>query len=123
MLKKCISCNKNEDINNPLMKRHRNKNGIQYYSCRYCNNKKAKKYRKTKIGRQNINRAVYKSIKKYPRKNRARGKLYNAVRSGIIIRSSTCERCKKHTKIEGHHTNYNKPLKVGWLCKNCHSLI
>ena len=50
-----------------------------------------------------------------------------AVRRGIIQRSTSCEECGKSPKckngrsgVQAHHNDYNKPLEVRWLCKDCH---
>ena len=43
-----------------------------------------------------------------------------ALKSGELVRPSTCSRCGKGGVIEGHHTLYEKPLEVVWLCRSCH---
>lgn len=49
-----------------------------------------------------------------------------ALRLGTVKKPKFCsvEDCPKHTepcsKIEGHHTNYLKPLDVVWLCVKHH---
>lgn len=53
-------------------------------------------------------------------KYRARMLLNIAVRSGKIQRPARCERCDTVGKVYGHHTDYNKPLDVEWLCADCH---
>ena len=47
--------------------------------------------------------------------------MYYAVRSGDLVRPKNCKRCgsNKH-KIHGHHSDYDKPLDVIWLCPKCH---
>lgn len=51
----------------------------------------------------------------------------SAIRSGIIKKSLTCEKCKEspvykdgRSGVQAHHSDYNKPLDIMWLCKNCH---
>jgi hypothetical protein len=58
-----------------------------------------------------------------PFKKRARKKLKYAVASGKIQKPSTCSQCGSTTeRIDGHHTDYSKPLDVQWLCTICHGL-
>lgn len=53
----------------------------------------------------------------------ARVSLWNAVRSGRLIKPDSCERCGGHgRRIEGHHHDYSKRLEVEWLCSECHGL-
>jgi len=49
-----------------------------------------------------------------------------AIKKGII-KPQPCERCGAHGKfrdgrneVQAHHSNYNKPLDVVWLCQKCH---
>lgn len=50
-----------------------------------------------------------------------------AIRKGIIERKTHCEQCGNtgkfkdgRTKIQAHHSDYNKPLEIIWLCQKCH---
>lgn len=50
-----------------------------------------------------------------------------ALAQGKITRPDSCEQCGSserfsdgRTSIQGHHTDYNKPLVVMWLCQKCH---
>lgn len=65
-----------------------------------------------------------------PRKSEVMAKLLGshyliarAVKEGILVRPSKCEKCGKTCKPEGHHPDYNEPFKVKWLCHKCHSKI
>jgi len=44
-----------------------------------------------------------------------------AISKGVLIRKTHCEKCQS-TKgpISAHHSDYNLPLNVEWLCKKCH---
>jgi hypothetical protein len=77
------------------------------------NRNKTEKYRITKRN-------------KYPGRESARSKLYEAIKSGIIKKPKICMACgfkfdKK--QIQGHHENYNEPFKVIWLCPKDHVLL
>lgn len=52
-------------------------------------------------------------------KRNARDRVAYAVRTGKLKRLP-CDKCGNE-KSEAHHTDYNKPLEVIWLCKSCHS--
>lgn len=56
-----------------------------------------------------------------PDRQRARSAVQNAIRSGRLVRPTSCERCQCQTKnIHSHHTDYSRPLDVLWLCRSCH---
>ena len=41
--------------------------------------------------------------------------------TGIITKPEICDECRKpHKYIEAHHTNYNDPGAIKWLCRPCH---
>lgn len=95
--------------------------GGKYYYCRECANKKSRAYYKTDKGRENIKKAVFKSIKKHYQKQLTRVMLNQAIQKGFLVRPKKCSNCNKKGKIQGHHEDYNKPLDVIWLCISCHS--
>lgn len=51
---------------------------------------------------------------------RAHSKLNYRVRLGLVRPPQHCERCGKRKKLEAHHSNYNRPYDVRWLCAHCH---
>lgn len=61
---------------------------------------------------------------KYRSENTIRRKAHytinNLVRSGKIS-PLPCEQCG-NINTEAHHEDYNKPLDVVWLCRQCHRL-
>ena len=59
--------------------------------------------------------------KQYPAKVNARQLVKKAIRHGDLVRPANCECCNvSDVMIEAHHSNYDKPLDVNWLCKSCH---
>lgn len=68
------------------------------------------KYRKSYI----------KSMKKHSLKTPARKILAYNIEMGRLIVPKICEHCSREKKLDGHHTDYSKPLEVTWLCKECH---
>jgi hypothetical protein len=74
-------------------------------------------------------RAHLRWIKRNPEKLRAHQILNDALRSAErykntkipkITKPKKCRVCRKEGLVEGHHSDYSKPLKVQWLCRNCH---
>jgi len=51
----------------------------------------------------------------------AHQKLKQAIRAGDVSRPERCSRCDADCTPEGHHPDYNMPLKVVWLCVPCHA--
>lgn len=54
----------------------------------------------------------------------ARAKVYSAVRYALkrgILKKKPCVKCGS-TNSQAHHSNYNKPLDVQWLCPQCHAI-
>ncbi len=104
-----------------------NKEKIKISNCLYRNkNKKEIANYKKKWADRNRKRVNEKSKMmrlKHLNKVKARSILNRYVLKKIIIKPSICEMCKESRKCEGHHLNYDKPLLVIWLCKECHLKI
>ena len=118
----CSRCKEKHEHMTPYAKTKENKHGniTRYYQCHPCANKRQReRYKKDpEKGRS----YVYKSIEKYKEKQAARILLNCAVNRGDVIRPEVCSVCKKKSdRIEGHHTDYSKPLEVVWTCTPCHS--
>lgn len=45
-----------------------------------------------------------------------------AILNGVLVREE-CEICGDTKRIDAHHDDYSKPLKVRWLCKSCHGKL
>lgn len=54
-------------------------------------------------------------------KRNVRDKVYCAVKKGTLIKQPCCK-CGNE-KAEAHHEDYNKPLEIIWLCKQCHAAL
>lgn len=59
-----------------------------------------------------------KSIRKHERKHKCRELFTAALRSGKL-QKQPCSVCGS-LKAEGHHTDYDKPFSVVWLCRKHH---
>lgn len=79
---------------------------------------KAKSYLNRKEKNLTYQRSTYGTIKRS-----ARQYFFNALRRGEVIKPDRCSSCGSSIKIEAHHTNYNKPLEVVWLCRVCHASL
>ena len=53
-------------------------------------------------------------------KAKAKEKAAWAYRTGDIQKPLYCEDCHEDKPLDKHHTDYNKPLEVIWLCKKHH---
>ena len=54
-------------------------------------------------------------------KIRAQRTLQYHVRVGHILKPDRCSICKNsNNSLVAHHTNYEQPLNVVWLCSRCH---
>lgn len=56
-----------------------------------------------------------------PEKVLARSRLNSAVKNGGLSKPKQCSKCGSEMRINGHHSDYNKPLEVEWLCPLCHA--
>lgn len=48
----------------------------------------------------------------------ARRRVSQAVRSGVLV-PRPCENCGS-VLVQAHHSDYDKPIQVSWLCFSCH---
>ena len=58
------------------------------------------------------------SMMRYPEREKARKKVYHAIKRGKLKRMP-CEICNE-TPGFAHHSDYSKPLKIIWLCRKHH---
>ncbi|ADH03232.1 endonuclease [Bacillus phage W.Ph.] len=86
---------------------------------------KQKAYSQTDAGLEARQRAYdkYRNTTEGKIKEKARSVVNHAVRDGKLIKPDCCDLCKTEGPVEGHHEDYNKPLEVIWVCKQCHEDI
>lgn len=58
--------------------------------------------------------------KKHPEQISAYNAVQRALRKGVLVRPSSCERCHAPCRPEAHHPDHSKWLEVIWLCRPCH---
>lgn len=113
----------------------RNQTGIMA-ACKECHNARTmranRKYRdKRRAQRKRYNdtperrKAAYENTKKmyalYPEHQKARMKVYNAVKAGKLHKLP-CSVCGE-IKVQAHHNDYTRPLEVLWVCVPHHKII
>ncbi len=64
----------------------------------------------------------YKRIIENRHKVRAKDRARIATKKGLLQKPLFCENCQEDKPLDRHHPDYNKPLKVEWLCRKCHRL-
>jgi ribosomal protein L37AE/L43A len=60
----------------------------------------------------------------WPPQRKARQHIRDAVRRGHIEKPSVCDGCGEPTArrvLSGHHADYEKRMRVSWLCPRCHT--
>jgi len=62
-------------------------------------------------------------MKLHATRQAARAKVNYHIAKGKIVRPKICPKCKKRKKTEAHHSDYTKPLKVKFMCRQCHAVI
>jgi hypothetical protein len=55
-----------------------------------------------------------------PAAYRAQTALSNALRDGKLTRPDYCQLCGERGRVHGHHSDYDRPLEVKWVCPRCH---
>lgn len=68
-------------------------------------------------------RRQYRMERYDPIKAHAQNQVMIALRNGSMERPKICSKCNKRRKIDAHHADYSKPLRVTWVCRKCHRLL
>lgn len=82
-------------------------------------------YLQTERGRERSNAAKRAYIERNPEKRAAHNALESAIRSGKVWKSPCCMApgCFSQDRLHAHHSDYEKPLSVVWLCNSCHTTL
>lgn len=56
-------------------------------------------------------------------KVQAKERAREAFNRGEIQKPLFCEICGQIKKLDRHHPDYSKPLKIMWICRKCHKNI
>jgi hypothetical protein len=125
MIKDCTKCGNPTEFKDDHNKR-------QGYWCKVCRSKasveSAKIHRETKrknnnaySARNSANRseATAKWRANHPEKRNAHQVVQTAIRNGTL-KKQPCEICGSIKAIHAHHDDYEKPLKINWLCHSHH---
>lgn len=128
--KRCSKCGE-EKLRSEFYRHSRTKDGL-FGKCKECTKRDVRANRLARLeyyrayDRARGSRRTLEETQEWRRQNpekyRAHVALNNAVRDGIVIKPSECERCGGTRGIHGHHYDYSKPLDVEWLCAACHHI-
>lgn len=77
-----------------------------------------KEYARTDAGKKSAKNARVVYVSKFPNRIKANTALGNALRDGKLI-AEPCFICG--AKAQGHHSSYDFPLGVTWLCPKHHA--
>lgn len=80
------------------------------------------KHKNTPAYKATKRRDIYKYNAENKEKQAARVSVRLAVEAGRLNKPEICECCGDGGVIHGHHSDYNYPLVVVWLCVACHGL-
>ena len=109
----CRSCGKLRTRDTCRSFQKENGKGLRlYFLCRDCERAKSRL--------RDRNKYPVKGGKwRYSKKSVARAKVASALRNGTLVRKP-CEVCG--AKAQAHHSNYDEPLNVRWLCRTHHGM-
>lgn len=106
--------------------------------CKKCHCKTSFNSRNKELARKRNKEYMRRAVKENPEKFRAcwrgrpsvkddryiaRKSLNCAVKRGDITKPELCVSCGLKKKLTAHHDDYSQPLKVRWLCYECHGKL
>ena len=106
----------------------------EFQSVRYVGAESAAKYVRKLLGTSAKNQPSALPKRTTNRKESARRMVARAIQRGSLVRATACELCGRHQDdpalirvrgrhqqvIQADHRDYDRPLKVTWLCIPCH---
>lgn len=110
-----------KEVQNILEKKFCRKISNVYSLC-FSKNNSISRYRKH--GKKINEKIIRENIKNDNKtlRDKARNTVNNYMKAGKINKPNICESCGKQKTIEAHHSDYNQPLKINWLCIKCHDI-
>lgn len=77
--------------------------------CRSCKNRAMREFRST-----------HPLTAEQRKKDIARSYAHVYLKRGKLIRPEKCPICGEKSKLQMHHSDYDRPLMIEWLCEPCH---
>lgn len=108
---------RNRDRQNQKRYKDRHPDRVFASQAKYCQKIKGSSRRKAIVSASNI-----RWRKRNGDKYRIHQMTHQAVRTGRLVRPSSCSECGSECKPDAHHEDYAKPLDVRWLCRSCHKI-
>lgn len=93
--------------------------GVVSY-CLQCKREHLRAYYQTDRYKEWMREYGKKRYQKDKARNLVRAKTRSYVKTGLLVKPEVCENCQENIRLEAHHTDYDKPLEVMWLCNLCH---
>jgi len=56
-------------------------------------------------------------------KTKVHNEVYRAIKAGDLVKPDACEVCDYVKPLDAHHFDYESPMVVVWLCRQCHQLL
>lgn len=61
--------------------------------------------------------------RQYPERLAVHRSVNQALLSGRLKKPLFCFKCFQPRRLDAHHSDYRKPLRVVWLCRPCHTHV